>query len=274
MRHFRGPVGALVGGGGLNPRAGGGGRGEVGAAFPRPYPLSLRHHKERPRQDSNLRHRLRRPVLYPLSYGGGVAAVPTHGQGTIVVVLRRTRSRARRLARQLPYPAHPCRRTTTWRPHPWNVISCRVQPSWTRRGTFASAGSISWSWRRSSAPLSSSTTRTTCARPAGKRSPPGARASPTPRRPSCAGPWPGWPTRRACTSTSRPAASSMWRAPPECPRTASSCTATTSRPRSWSTRSPTGSAASSWTPSTRSPVSAACWKPRHRPRRDQGSSSG
>ena len=25
----------------------------------------------RPRQDSNLRHRLRRPVLYPLSYGGG-----------------------------------------------------------------------------------------------------------------------------------------------------------------------------------------------------------
>ena len=27
--------------------------------------------EERPRQDSNLRHRLRRPVLYPLSYGGG-----------------------------------------------------------------------------------------------------------------------------------------------------------------------------------------------------------
>ena len=26
---------------------------------------------QRPRQDSNLRHRLRRPVLYPLSYGGG-----------------------------------------------------------------------------------------------------------------------------------------------------------------------------------------------------------
>ena len=25
-----------------------------------------------PRQDSNLRHRLRRAVLYPLSYGGGV----------------------------------------------------------------------------------------------------------------------------------------------------------------------------------------------------------
>ncbi|MDQ1695425.1 MAG: hypothetical protein QOJ03_778, partial [Frankiaceae bacterium] len=27
-----------------------------------------------PRQDSNLRHRLRRAVLYPLSYGGGQAA--------------------------------------------------------------------------------------------------------------------------------------------------------------------------------------------------------
>ena len=26
--------------------------------------------QKRPRQDSNLRHRLRRPVLYPLSYGG------------------------------------------------------------------------------------------------------------------------------------------------------------------------------------------------------------
>ena len=25
----------------------------------------------RPRQDSNLRSRLRRPLLYPLSYGGG-----------------------------------------------------------------------------------------------------------------------------------------------------------------------------------------------------------
>jgi hypothetical protein len=33
-------------------------------------PLELANEK-RPRQDSNLRHRLRRPVLYPLSYGGG-----------------------------------------------------------------------------------------------------------------------------------------------------------------------------------------------------------
>jgi hypothetical protein len=28
------------------------------------------YNPKRPRQDSNLRHRLRRPVLYPLSYGG------------------------------------------------------------------------------------------------------------------------------------------------------------------------------------------------------------
>ena len=29
-----------------------------------------REFERRPRQDSNLRNRLRRPVLYPLSYGG------------------------------------------------------------------------------------------------------------------------------------------------------------------------------------------------------------
>ena len=29
-----------------------------------------------PRQDSNLRHRLRRAVLYPLSYEGGMARQP------------------------------------------------------------------------------------------------------------------------------------------------------------------------------------------------------
>ena len=49
----------------------------------------------RPRQDSNLRHRLRRPVLYPLSYGG-------KSRGTIVVVLTVMASRA---LRSLPYPA-------------------------------------------------------------------------------------------------------------------------------------------------------------------------
>src|SRR3954449_8777243 len=32
-----------------------------------------------PRQDSNLRHRLRRAVLYPLSYGGGPVASLAHG---------------------------------------------------------------------------------------------------------------------------------------------------------------------------------------------------
>jgi hypothetical protein len=34
----------------------------------------LRHHR-RPRQDSNLRTRLRRPMLYPLSYEGGLGQV-------------------------------------------------------------------------------------------------------------------------------------------------------------------------------------------------------
>ncbi len=41
---------------------------------------------ERPRQDSNLRHRLRRPVLYPLSYGGGRSLVSAHEQGTMVLL--------------------------------------------------------------------------------------------------------------------------------------------------------------------------------------------
>ncbi len=31
--------------------------------------------KKYPQQDSNLRSRLRRPVLYPLSYGGNLTAV-------------------------------------------------------------------------------------------------------------------------------------------------------------------------------------------------------
>jgi hypothetical protein len=35
---------------------------------------------ECPRQDSNLRHRLRRAVLYPLSYGGGKPGKPSKNQ--------------------------------------------------------------------------------------------------------------------------------------------------------------------------------------------------
>ncbi len=42
--------------------------------------MAERAYAQRPRQDSNLRSRFRRPVLYPLSYGGGylgsVEAVP------------------------------------------------------------------------------------------------------------------------------------------------------------------------------------------------------
>jgi hypothetical protein len=37
---------------------------------------------ECPRQDSNLRHRLRRAVLYPLSYGGGKPGKPSSGGGS------------------------------------------------------------------------------------------------------------------------------------------------------------------------------------------------
>lgn len=44
------------------------------------YCTSSEQDAQRPRQDSNLRSRFRRPVLYPLSYGGGylgsVEAVP------------------------------------------------------------------------------------------------------------------------------------------------------------------------------------------------------
>ena len=54
-------------------------------------PLSCDITKKRPRQDSNLRHRLRRPVLYPLSYGGGYSGVPGRTDadsrsGTVVAV--------------------------------------------------------------------------------------------------------------------------------------------------------------------------------------------
>ena len=37
----------------------------------------------RPRQDSNLRSWLRRPLLYPLSYEGGVANVPLFEEASI-----------------------------------------------------------------------------------------------------------------------------------------------------------------------------------------------
>jgi hypothetical protein len=36
---------------------------------------------KRPRQDSNLRTRLRRPALYPLSYGGDATSVPSAREG-------------------------------------------------------------------------------------------------------------------------------------------------------------------------------------------------
>ena len=64
----------------VNLRTGGGPHRAM-RRFGRPYLLTPSAVPERPRQDSNLRHRLRRPVLYPLSYGGGVL----QEQGTIVL---------------------------------------------------------------------------------------------------------------------------------------------------------------------------------------------
>ena len=97
-------------------------------------------------------------------------------------------------------------------------------------------------------------------RAAGRPWRPGATAWPTPPRPSCAWPWPGWPTRRGCASTCPPAASSTWPWPPACPPTGWSSTATTSPTRSWPPPCRSGSAGSSSTPSTRSTGSSA-WSP-------------
>ena len=83
--------------------------------------------------------------------------------------------------------------------------------------------------RASSARRCSSTTRPTCGPGAARRWPPSATAWPTRPRRSCAWPWPGWPTRRACTSTWPPAASSTSRWPPACRPSGSCSTATTSR---------------------------------------------
>ena len=176
---------------------------------------NLAGRKERPRQDSNLRHRLRRPVLYPLSYGGGAL----REQGTIVLVAQPRRpagpphGRAKAAVSCLSMPTDHDVATAPLERH----LLPRTADRSTRRATSASAASTSSSWRRNSAHRSSSTTRTTCARPAGRPWPRGATAWPTPPRPSCAGPWPDWPTRRACTSTSRPAASSTSPCPPACP---------------------------------------------------------
>ena len=95
----------------------------------------------------------------------------------------------------------------------------------------------------------------TCATGAARRSPPSPTASPTPRRRSSAWPWRGWPTRRAWTSTSPPAARCTSRSPPGCRPRSWSCTATTSRWPSWPRPGPTVSAGSSSTASTSSSAS-------------------
>ena len=95
----------------------------------------------------------------------------------------------------------------------------------------ASCGRGAWtssSWQSGSGRRCSSTTRTICGRAVGRRWRHGATAWPTPPRRFSAWPWPGWPTRRGCGSTSRPAVSCTWRCPPGCRRSVWSSTATTS----------------------------------------------
>ncbi len=115
-----------------------------------------------------------------------------------------------------------------------------------------SAGATWSSWPSSSARPCSSTTRPTSGPGVARRSRRGATAWPTPPRPSCAWPWPAWPTRRACASTSPPAASSTWPCPPGSRPTGWCSTGTTSPTRSWPRRWPWAWAGSSSTPSTRS----------------------
>ena len=122
----------------------------------------------RPRQDSNLRHRLRRPVLYPLSYGGKCARAGARGRRSTIVLAHSCRAHLRRKARRcriLPFHAdgqvarHPPERAPT------PLDACRR-----RADTFRSGGWTSSRWRRRSGLRCSSTTRTICAGPAGGRS--------------------------------------------------------------------------------------------------------
>ena len=209
----------------------------------------------RPRQDSNLRHRLRRPVLYPLSYGGGRMREQADD--------RSRRAGGRRPASPgvgvLPYPAPPCRSTTTSPPRRWSAICCRGRPSVDERGPPprrrrrpARAGR---GVRHAAVRLRRGAPART---PAGRRWPPGATAWPTPPRPSCAGPWPGWPTRRGCTSTWRPGASCTWRCPPGSRPERLVLHGNNKSAEELAAALEPASAGSSSTPSTRSPASAAC----------------
>ena len=54
----------------------------VRSVMRRPYDLN-RLEVKRPRQDSNLRTRLRRPMLYPLSYEGGTPKVTGGDRGAL-----------------------------------------------------------------------------------------------------------------------------------------------------------------------------------------------
>ena len=138
-------------------------------------------------------------------------------QGTMVLARRPAPSLPSRDPRMLPYSASPCRRTTLSPPRRWSVTSCRARRRSTNEATCTWVASTCSSSSSSSAPRCSSTTRRIYARPVVRRSPLGVTGSPMPPRPSCAAPWPGWPTKRACTSTWRRAASNTSRCPPVSP---------------------------------------------------------
>ncbi len=145
----------------------------------------------RPRQDSNLRHRLRRPVLYPLSYGG----------------MSRGRSYSSppslrfRVVPRLPYPASPCLRTTEVPLPRWSAYSFLGRRSPDPTAICTSAASTFSTLPPSMERPCSSTTRTICARPAARPSRRGGTGWPTLPRRSSAVPWPDWPTKRACQMT-------------------------------------------------------------------------
>ena len=194
-------------------------------------------------------------MLYPLSYGGGSCASRGRWYSSRGAHRPRSHGMAERCRILHLHAGGPRRRDRTFGGAPSAALGHgrREGPPPCRRHRPAGAG------RSNSARRSSSTTRTISVGPVVRRSWRGATGSPTPPRRSSAAPWPALPTRRECSSTWRPAASSTWRWRPASRPSVSSSTATTSRSRSWRRRWSSASAGSSSTRSTRSLASAASW---------------
>ena len=106
----------------------------------------------RPRQDSNLRTRLRRPMLYPLSYEGGP------GQVSRTTRANRLGSPARRPARMGRWPIRSCSSRSGWRPPSppspagRSTRSCGRRTAPTPRPTAPSPWPRRWAGRRGSWP--------------------------------------------------------------------------------------------------------------------------